>query len=36
MSDWCNPLLSAVGFWRGLEQAVGLAGVHPRAERETA
>jgi hypothetical protein len=36
MSDLMNPVLSAVGFWRGLERAVGLAGVHPRAERETA
>ena len=36
MSDWCNPLLSAVGFWRGLEYVVSIAGVHPRVERETA
>ena len=36
MSDLMNPVLSAVGFWRRLEQVVGLAGVHPRAEREIA
>jgi hypothetical protein len=36
MSDWLNPLLSEVGFWRRLEQVVGLAGVHPRREREVA
>ncbi len=36
MSDWLNPLLAVVGFWPRLEQFVGLAGVHPRRERETA
>jgi hypothetical protein len=36
MSDWLNPVLSAVGFWRGLEFVVGLFGIHPRPERQTA
>jgi ubiquitin-conjugating enzyme E2 variant len=36
MSDWLNPALSAIGFWRALESVVGLAGIHPRPERKTA
>jgi ubiquitin-conjugating enzyme E2 variant len=36
MSDWLNPTLSMLGFWRGLKAVVGLAGIHPRPERQTA
>ena len=36
MTDWTNPLLSGIRFWRGLEWVIGLVGIHPRAERELA
>jgi hypothetical protein len=36
MTDWTNPLLGAVGFWRSLEAIVGLFGIHPRSERAAA
>jgi len=36
MTDWTNPILGAVGFWRVLEAIVGLAGIHPRSERAAA
>ena len=36
MTDWTNPLLRAVGFWRTLEGIVGMFGVYPRSERAAA
>lgn len=36
MTDWLNPVLSAIGFWRLLEEAVRIFGIHPRHEREVA
>ena len=36
MTDVLNPVLQAVGFWQALEWCIGLAGVHPRLEREVA
>ena len=34
-TGWCNPLLSRLGFWRGLERCVtALTGVQPRADDE--
>jgi ubiquitin-conjugating enzyme E2 variant len=36
MTDWLNPILSAVNFWRGLEAAVGILGIRPRQERALA
>jgi ubiquitin-conjugating enzyme E2 variant len=36
MTDWTNPLLGAVGFWRILETIFGLFGITPRAERASA
>jgi hypothetical protein len=36
MTDWTNPLLSGIRFWRALEWLVGLTGIHPRVERELA
>ena len=36
MTDWTNPLLGSVGFWRILESIVGLFGIHPRSERAAA
>lgn len=36
MTDWANPLLSAVGFWPALEAVVACFGVRPRPERGVA
>jgi len=37
ISDWVNPVLSAVGFWWTLESAIRLcSGMSPRVEREVA
>lgn len=37
LSDWLNPLLSAAGFWPGLEVMVArFTGIRPRPEREVA
>lgn len=36
MTDWLNPILSGVGFWRVLEAVVGIIGIRPRAERALA
>lgn len=36
MTDWTNPLLGAVGFWRILEGVIGMFGVYPRSERASA
>jgi hypothetical protein len=36
MTDWTNPVLSSIYFWRALEWLVGLTGIHPRVERELA
>jgi ubiquitin-conjugating enzyme E2 variant len=36
ITDFTNPVLGAVGFWRGLESLIGMVGIHPRSERATA
>lgn len=36
LTDWTNPVLSAIGFWWLLEEAARFLGIHPRHERETA
>ena len=36
MTDWSNPILSAIGFWPILEGIAGLFGIPPRAERASA
>jgi ubiquitin-conjugating enzyme E2 variant len=34
-TGWCNPLLSRLGFWRGLERIVtAITGIKPRADDE--
>jgi ubiquitin-conjugating enzyme E2 variant len=37
MTDWVNPVLTAIGFWPAVEEVVWwVADVEPRAEREAA
>lgn len=36
MTDWMNPVLERVRFWRGLEAVFSCVGIHPRLDREVA
>jgi len=36
MTDWTNPVLGRISFWRIVEWAVGLAGIYPLSDRAAA